>query len=605
MTDLSKLSTEDLKALRAGDLARVSSEGLRAIRDASGAAQRRAASDAELRKMADPTGSGLDNLRAGIGQAFANVGRGLGQLVGAVSDADVAESRRLDAPLNATTGGKVGNFLGNVAVALPTIAAGPGLGAAAATGAGLGFIQPVTEDESRMTNAAIGGAAGAGGVVLGRGIAAGYQGAKALVEPFTQRGREQIAGRMIGRFADDPARVAGATSKPTITGARPTLAEQTGDEGIARLQDALRAADPQFNNAIAGRLSENNAARVNTLRELTGQDGARAAAVAARQNVGEQLYDDAFKAQSAITPSQLKAQRDLLRGNTIPKLLESPAIQAAKKQAEANALNSGRAMADDGWGSIEGMHQMKLALDDMIKDPQTAGQAAKIKSLQDARDRLVKVIETMSPDYKAARTTYAQMSRPINAFDIGEEVFGRATSNTSNLAGDPRMQANALLGALRDESALIKKATGRKGNALAEILEPDQLAALRAVASETDRAAAVASAGNGPGSATAQRMASQNVLRQIIGPTGLPESWAENALANTVVGKPLNLIYGGIAEPRIQQELAKAVLDPDQARAVLAAAKAQGVQLPPGLAFRLTSAAGRSVAPALSVSGER
>ncbi len=572
-----------------------------------GMAKRREASDAELRRMADPTKGGLYNFFAGAGGAMADLGRGIGQAVGLVSDEDVAQARKEDSWLANTTGGKVGNVVGNVAMALPTVLV-PGaatIPGAALVGGVMGAAQPVVGDESRLGNAALGGAAGAGGVVLGRGLQAGYQGAKALVEPFTQKGREQIAGRMISRFADDPARVATATSTPTVTGARPTLAEQTGDEGIARLQDALRAADPQFNNAISSRLTENNAARVNALEGLTGRNGARQAADTARETAAEKLYGDAFSAKTAITPSQLKAQAKLLKGNEIEKLLEAPAVKEAVQQAQTNAKNAGRSMNLDGKGSIEGLHNVKLAIDDMIKDPATAAQGNKMAALRMARDRVVKVIETMSPDYKKARLTYADMSKPVNAFDIGEEVFNRATSNTSNLAGDPRMQANALMGLLKDEPALIKRATGRSGNALSDVLEPDQLAMLRAVASETDRAAAVASAGNGPGSATAQRMASQNVLRQIIGPTGLPESWAENALANTVVGKPLNLIYGGIAEPKIQQELAKAVLDPASAKAALQAAQAQGVTLPPSLARKLLEAAGRSTAPALAVSGQR
>jgi hypothetical protein len=292
-----------------------------------------------------------------------------------------------------------------------------------------------------------------------------------------------------------------------------------------------------------------------------------------------------------------------LRGGGIEKLLESPAVQEAVKQAQTNAANRGVTMTTD--GSIEGLHNVKLAIDDMIKDPATAAQAAKMAGLKAARNRVVNVIETLSPDYKSARKSYAKLSKPVNAFEIGEEVLKRATSSTSDLAGNPRMQANALLSALRDEPALIQRATGRSGGALSEVLDPANLNLLRSVASESDRAAAVASAGNGPGSATAQRMASQNVLRQILGPTGLPESWSENALANTFIGKPLNLVYGGVAEPRIQQALADAVLDPAKARVLLDAVRANKVQLPPSAVAQLTAQAARLSAPVAAVPGQR
>ena len=551
---------------------------------------------------------------AGYGKAAADTGRGLSQLVrglgpqydasadffGLPGQSDVDEAKRMDAPLMASGAGMAGNITGNVVNALPTVAFGGGLPAAAMTGAAMGFIQPVASDESRTLNTVVGASGGAAGNLLGRGVQAVYQGWKALFEPFTQRGREQIAGRMIQRFADNPNSINAATSRPTVTGARPTLAEQTGDAGLARLQDSLRAADPQFNNQIGGRLAENNAARVNALRSLTGQDGARDFAVANRSATAQQLYGDAFNVVPDATSMTAEQSR------TMQTLLKSPATQAAMKDARAIAANSGTNVGpSNSTGSVQGLHNMKMAMDDAIQTAKSAGQNNKAASILEAQKKLIGLIEDISPGYKSARVTYADMSKPINAFDIGEEVFRRATSNTSDLAGNPRMQANALMGALRDEPALIRRATGRSGNALADILEPDQLNLLRAVAGETDRAAAVASAGNGPGSATAQRMAAQNVLRQIIGPTGLPQSWSENALANTVVGKPLNLIYGGIAEPRIQQELARAILDPDAARAVLAAARAQGVQLPPNIAMQLLSTASRSVAPAVAVGGQR
>ena len=120
---------------------------------------------------------------------------------------------------------------------------------------------------------------------------------------------------------------------------------------------------------------------------------------------------------------------------------------------------------------------------------------------------------------------------------------------------------------------------------------------LRAIAAETVRAGAVATAGNGPGSATAQRLASQNILRQTIAP-GAPgvnpslgqraaAAVVDNTLANTLVGKATNWMYSGIAEPKIQNALMKAVLSPEEAQLAIAAARQQGTQLPGNLLMRL------------------
>ena len=97
-------------------------------------------------KAPDPTEgmSTFDKLRAGAGKAIVDTGRGIGQLVGAVSADDVAESRKLDSALMDTSAGKIGNFAGNVGLMLPTVAI-PGaatLRGAALSGAGQGLLQP-------------------------------------------------------------------------------------------------------------------------------------------------------------------------------------------------------------------------------------------------------------------------------------------------------------------------------------------------------------------------------------------------------------------------------------------------------------------------------
>lgn len=554
---------------------------------------------AKLQKEATDEMSGVDTFLAGVGKAFSDAGQGVKQLFNGASRSDVDETKKLDAGLMATTGGMTGNVAGNVALAVPTVAipGAAGLRGAAATGAALGGIQPVGTDDSRLLNMGIGAGAGAAWVGLARGAMGAAQGARALAEPFTKGGRARIAGRTIQRFADNPASVAAATSRPTVTGARPTLAEQTGDAGLARLQDSLRSVDPQIENQIGARLRENNAARVDALRNLAGADGARDFAVANRAGTAQQLYGDAFNALPDAVPLSPSQSRELKT------LLRSPAIQAASKDARAIAANEGTNIGPaNASGSIRGMHHMKMALDDAIEAAMGAGNKNKAKSIITARDRLVSFIEELSPDYKAARVTFANMSRPINQMDIAGEVAQRSLSSGSDLSGNPMILRNALMRVMGDEPALIHRATGGRQQALSDVLEPAQLNMLRAIASEADRAGAVATAGNGPGSATAQRMASQNVLRQIVGPTGLPQSWAENALANTVIGKPLNLLYGGVAEPKIQQALAQAVLDPDAARAVLQAAQSGAITLPPGTIRQLIDQAARVSVPALAVS---
>jgi hypothetical protein len=134
--------------------------------------------------------SGTDRLLAGAGKAFVDAGRGVQQLSTGIGNAvglgrlmpdsfgdaeverqrqGIADSRERDAALMDTTGGKVGNFAGNMALAAPT-AAIPGANTvtgAGAIGAGLGLIQPATSGQERLINTGMGAGLGAGGQYLG------------------------------------------------------------------------------------------------------------------------------------------------------------------------------------------------------------------------------------------------------------------------------------------------------------------------------------------------------------------------------------------------------------------------------------------------------
>ena len=115
----------------------------------------------------------LDRGLAGAGKAMTDLGRGAGQMVGAVSRQDIAESRKLDAPLMDTTAGKVGNVAGNVAMLAPTaLIPGANTVAGAGTiGAVTGLLNPSESTQETLTNVGLGGAAGAGGQMAANKIA--------------------------------------------------------------------------------------------------------------------------------------------------------------------------------------------------------------------------------------------------------------------------------------------------------------------------------------------------------------------------------------------------------------------------------------------------
>jgi hypothetical protein len=116
---------------------------------------------------ADPTEgmSGMEKFNAGVGKAFADLGRGVGQKVGLVSNEDVKESRARDAALMKTGAGMAGNIGGNIAMIAPA-ALVPGAATvpgAAVVGGLVGALQPSASTTEAFANTGLGAAGGATG----------------------------------------------------------------------------------------------------------------------------------------------------------------------------------------------------------------------------------------------------------------------------------------------------------------------------------------------------------------------------------------------------------------------------------------------------------
>ena len=196
--DLSKLSDADLVALHRGDLSKVSDVGLRMLTNSAAPAAPAPAMNV------DPTEgmSTFEKLAAGAGKAVYDIGRGAGQMLGLVSDKDVAKARELDAPLMKTGAGMAGNIGGNILASLPALAipGAQGVAGAALTGAGMAALQPTTADESRLKNMALGGAMGAALPAAMSGLKAAKA---ALYDPLA--GQERIIGGALNRAAGSDA----------------------------------------------------------------------------------------------------------------------------------------------------------------------------------------------------------------------------------------------------------------------------------------------------------------------------------------------------------------------------------------------------------------
>lgn len=112
--------------------------------------------------------SGGEKFMAGVGKAFVDPVRGIGQMLGVNSQAEIDKARKLDAPLMDTGAGFAGNVAGNLASAF--VPGGNSVKGAALVGGALSALQPTATGESRAENAAWGAALG-GGVRKGAELA--------------------------------------------------------------------------------------------------------------------------------------------------------------------------------------------------------------------------------------------------------------------------------------------------------------------------------------------------------------------------------------------------------------------------------------------------
>lgn len=518
--------------------------------------------------MYDPTEgmSGMDKFLAGVGKGMTDLARGAGQLTGILSQEDIDEDRRMDEPLMKTGAGKAGSITGTIAAALPAafIPGANTYAGAALTGAGIGALQPTSEDESRLANIGIGAAAGAGGQAIGRVLGSGFRAGKGLVAPFFKSGQKGVAARTLQAFsgnADEAARNM-ASARELVPGSVPTAAEVSKDAGIAQLQRSLTNASPQLADDLAQRALDQNAARMAALQGVAGTTEDIASAVSRRAVLGEKLYSKAFSQTVRIDPS-------------LKSLAGRPSMQAAIGRAEKIAEETGKPLGNlfdkqGKFASVRGLHYVKEALDDAIDTAPTSGIGkTELRAIQQTRDELLKWLEKNNPAYNSARIRYAKASRPINRMQVGQEILDRATgSQLRNVRGDFTLTPSQFARAIKADEKVVKAATGRTANrGIEALMTPQQNAALAAIKADLERTAAAQNLGRAVGSNTSQNIVSQDLLRQTIGPLGLPRSFAESSIANTVM-RPMQWAMQ-MPEQGVREQLAKAMLDPKYAAQII------------------------------------
>lgn len=597
MADLAQLERALVNADAAGDTAAATALAgeIRKMRAGTPTAPVKIGKDAfpdTLRETLRGTDWGTRNI-AGAGTALANVWEGGKQLFGLGNEDNIRNQRIIadEAP--------VGAIAGNIATYAP-LALVPGantIAGGAALGAATGAAQPTLDGESRLANAAVGGAVGG---AVPAAIRVGKTAKAALIDPFTDAGRNRIAGGVINRTAANPQAAAQrmATAQGQTPGFAPTAGQAADDAGIASLERTTRAVNPGAFDDVE---KAQRQALADAVRGVAGDDVRRAAAVQARESAVNPLYDAAKKATVQGDPA-------------LDALLQRPSMQAGAGRAAGLAAERGmirdamegkpvfHPSQDDlayqfgdklsQWGSQYGnlqkqtlpptpatypgqaLHDLKMGLDDAIGTPGIGGmQGAERAAATGTKADYLKWLESKIPEYGQARQTYADMSRPINQMDIGQEFAKRLMPALyRDMDAPAQLNAAAFARALTDQGDdIARNVTGMKGASLNSIMEPQQMQALRGVAGDLQAVKAAENAGRGVGSDTVQKTAMSHIAAQAGVPNWMtdvarvPGGWMKTAG---------NVLYGN-SDRAVQQMMADLLKNPQEAARAMQAAGVQ------------------------------
>lgn len=269
-----------------------------------------------------------------------------------------------------------------------------------------------------------------------------------------------------------------------VPGSVPTAAQQASPLGLTQFSavgEAAAKADPSRYYAIG---NAQDAARLRALQGVGGTPENLAALREGRELTAGQKYrsiennivpvDDTFRAltQRPSMDKAMKRAEELSAEQGVPFQL-GPDIRPGTM---AGMPTAGR----PAQYTVQSLHNLKTALDDIIKDPATFGVGANEARLMGrTRDQLIKWIESKEPGYKTARETFSKQSRRINQAEVGQFLENKLMSPLT----DEASRAAVFAGAVREAPTTIKRATtgAPRYQSLDELLEPHQLKAVESV----------------------------------------------------------------------------------------------------------------------------
>lgn len=330
-----------------------------------------------------------------------------------------------------------------------------------------------------------------------------------IIDPWLPGGTTRAAVRTAAQAAGpDRDAIAAAIRSPQelVPGSAPTAGEAAAPIGRAEfsaLQELVKGRNPTPYENIA---QAQNAARVSAVRTVGHDKPALEAAIGARTSDARVNYEQAGKELIAADD----VLNTLMQRPSMDKVL-SRAKDLAKEQSKAfkfgvdapEQVVSGRIVGESGQPltqqvipatnsrfPVDSLHYMKMAMDDLIKNPERFGiGASEARAISETQKQFVAWLGKKSEAYDVARSTFAAQSRPINQMEVGQYLEGKLSPALSDLGASGSQRSQVYAQALRDAPGTMKRATGQpRYEELSEVLNPQQMRAVTGVGEDLARA---------------------------------------------------------------------------------------------------------------------
>lgn len=585
--DLSKLTDDELKAIAAGDLSKLSTESLQSI---VGAPQQNIVTEEapgisvsyptdqpapppdrtipqELSRQAGLTAragvTGLTSIPMMAGDA-------LNALINSIAGTNLPPATQSLQSLMTNLGvptpeTKTERISGDVASAMAGI---PGLGLTAqalapqyagpllqniglqATGAMGGTTAASVGREEGLSPLAQLGLAGVAGTVVptAGSMAASRVGtaAKEVVRPFTQAGREKIAGEVLRGLAAEPdvAMLQAGKYQPVLPGYQPTTAQATRDVGLIAAETPIRALDTT--GRFAQQAAQANQVRMAILDRMAKSADDVAAAEAKRAAVTAPMREQAF-AGSTVTPETFQSAVTLSVSKTIDDILAS---DAGARGTVVDTMNWAQKQLQRGT-TPRRLYEVRKDLRDASQgklDRQGSAYSLAKGELESVIRSIDDVIEASAPGYKEYMSKYSASSRGIERLLAAQDFRNKVLTTTP----DPMNPGQYMI----SQPAFTRALRAAKADDSLKGLSKTQVAVLERVSKDLDDSV-LARATKVPGSDTFKNLSTANVIGGIIG----KQMFGEMSPALQKIAAPMNWLYNG-TDDRIRELIVEAMLDP-------------------------------------------